>query len=78
MATKKRKICYEYLFFFNNFWVDLYFFVENKGKSLCLIFQKFNFFLKSIFSSNIRIFTLIFLCKIIKYNNIKIISIYHM
>jgi hypothetical protein len=65
MATKKRKICDEHRFF-NNSWVDLYFFVENKGKPLCLICQK------------IKFFTLIFLCKIIKYNSNTIISIYHM
>lgn len=39
MATKKRKICDEHRFF-NNSWVDLYFFVEHKGKPLCLICQK--------------------------------------
>jgi hypothetical protein len=48
MATKKRKICDKYRFF-NNSWVDLYFFVENKGKSLCLICQKIKFILKSNF-----------------------------
>jgi hypothetical protein len=48
MATKKRKICDERVFF-NNFWIDLYFFVENKGKPLCLICQKIKFFLKSNF-----------------------------
>jgi hypothetical protein len=77
MATKKRKICDKHRFF-NNSWVDLYFFVKNKGKPLCLIYGKINFFLKAIFSSNIRIFTLIFLCKIIKYNSNTIISIYYM
>jgi hypothetical protein len=49
MATKKRKICNEHHFFFNNSWVDLYFFVENKGKPLCLICQKIKFFLKTNF-----------------------------
>jgi hypothetical protein len=39
MVTKKRKICDEHRFF-NNLWVYLYFFVENKGKPLCLICQK--------------------------------------
>lgn len=39
MATKKRKICDEHRFFYNS-WVDLYFFVEHKGKPLCLISQK--------------------------------------
>jgi hypothetical protein len=34
MATKRRKICDKHRFF-NNSWVDLYFFVENKGKPLC-------------------------------------------
>jgi hypothetical protein len=48
MATKKRKICDEHRFF-NNSWVDLDFFVENKGKPLCLISQKINIFLKSSF-----------------------------
>jgi hypothetical protein len=52
MATKKRKICVEHRFF-NNSRVDLYFFVENKGKPLCLMCRKIKFFLKS---SNIRIF----------------------
>jgi hypothetical protein len=72
MATKKRKICDEHRFF-NNSLVDLYFIVENKGKQLCLICQKIKFFpVKFVF------FTLIFLCKIIKYNSNTIISIYHM
>jgi hypothetical protein len=48
MATKKRKICDEHRFY-NNSWVDLYFFVENKGKPSCLICQKIKFFLKSNF-----------------------------
>jgi len=39
METKKRKICDEHRFF-NNSWVDLYFFVEYKGKPLCLICRK--------------------------------------
>ena len=39
MATKKIKICDQHRFF-NNSWVDLYFFVEHKGKPLCLICQK--------------------------------------
>jgi len=39
MATKKRKICDEHRFF-NNSWVDLYFFVKHNGKPLCLICQK--------------------------------------
>jgi hypothetical protein len=39
METKKRKNCDEHRLF-NNSWVDLYFFVENKGKPLCLICQK--------------------------------------
>lgn len=39
MATKKRKISDDHRFF-NNSWVDLYFFVEHKGKPLCLICQK--------------------------------------
>jgi hypothetical protein len=57
--------------FFNNSSVDLYFFVENKGKPLCLIRQKNKFFLKSNFFQYLTFvfFTLIFLCKIIKYNS---------
>jgi hypothetical protein len=35
--------------FFNNSWVNLYFFVENKGKPLYLICQKIKFFLKISF-----------------------------
>jgi hypothetical protein len=49
IIATKRKICYEYRFFFNNSWVDLYFFVENKGKLLYLICQKIKFFLKTNF-----------------------------
>jgi hypothetical protein len=45
MATQKRKIYDEHRFI-NNSCVDLYFFIENKGKSLCLICQKIKFFLK--------------------------------
>jgi hypothetical protein len=58
MATKKKKkfVMNIVFFFFNNSRVDLYFFVENKGKPLYLICQKLNFFLKAIFSSNIHIF----------------------
>jgi hypothetical protein len=48
MATKRRKTCDEHRFF-NNSWVDLYFFVENKDKPLFLIYQKIKYFLKSNF-----------------------------
>jgi hypothetical protein len=56
-----------------NSWVDLQFFVENKSKPLCLICQKINFFPETFV-----FFTLIFLCKVIKYNSNTIISKYHM
>lgn len=37
--AKKRKNCDEHQFFYKS-WVYFYFFIENKGKPLCLICQK--------------------------------------
>jgi hypothetical protein len=61
------------IIFFNNSWIDLYFFVENRGKPLCLICQKIKFFLKcNFFPVTFVFFALIFLCEMIKYNSNKI------